>query len=59
MDLVKAKGGKVSGTLIEDPDGYKFELIEKKGRISDPFRHVMLRVGDIDRSINFYQKVNG
>ncbi|GJZ16092.1 probable lactoylglutathione lyase, chloroplastic [Tanacetum coccineum] len=59
MDLVKAKGGKVSGTVVQDPDGYKFELVEKKGRNPDPFRHVMLRVGDIDRSVNFYQKAYG
>lgn len=64
MNLVKAKGGKVTKepspiqAFIEDPDGYTFELIEKKGRISQPLCQVMLRVGDIDRSINFYQQVN-
>ncbi|KAI7741193.1 hypothetical protein M8C21_005269, partial [Ambrosia artemisiifolia] len=62
VDLVKAKGGKVTSepspakAFIEDPDGYTFELIERKGRISEPLCQVMLRVGDIDRSINFYQQ---
>ncbi|KAK1439456.1 hypothetical protein QVD17_05274 [Tagetes erecta] len=65
VDLVKAKGGKVTKepsqlqAFIEDPDGYTFELVEKKGRISEPLCQVMLRVGDIDRSINFYQKAYG
>ncbi|KAI7745115.1 hypothetical protein M8C21_032011, partial [Ambrosia artemisiifolia] len=65
VDLVKAKGGKVTSqpspakAFIEDPDGYTFELIQRKGRISQPLCQVMLRVGDIDRSINFYQQAYG
>ncbi|XP_075107283.1 putative lactoylglutathione lyase isoform X2 [Nicotiana tabacum] len=65
VDLVKAKGGtwnlvqsKVGGTiiaLVEDPDGYKFELLQR-GPTPEPFREVMLRVGDLDQSINFYKK---
>ncbi|KAI7730264.1 hypothetical protein M8C21_020456 [Ambrosia artemisiifolia] len=45
--------------FIEDPDGYTFELIQRKGRISQPLCQVMLRVGDIDRPINFYQQEYG
>lgn len=70
VDLVKAKGGKVtrepgpvkggSSTIafIEDPDGYTFELLEG-GPTLEPLCQVMLRVGDIDRSINFYKKAYG
>ncbi|KAM7459372.1 hypothetical protein LguiA_036366 [Lonicera macranthoides] len=70
VDLVKAKGGKVTqepGPLkggstviafIEDPDGYKFELLEK-GPTPEPLCQVMLRVGDLDRAINFYEKAYG
>lgn len=69
MDLVKAKGGKVTRepgpvkggktiiAFIEDPDGYKFELLEREPT-PEPLCQVMLRVGDLDRSINFYKKVN-
>lgn len=68
MDLIKAKGGKVTRepgpvkggktviAFIEDPDGYKFELLER-GPTPEPLCQVMLRVGDLDHSINFYQKV--
>ncbi|XP_024985665.1 probable lactoylglutathione lyase, chloroplastic [Cynara cardunculus var. scolymus] len=71
VDLVKAKGGKVTRepgplkgsstviALIEDPNGYKFELLERKSRILEPLCEVMLRVGDIDRSIKFYQQAYG
>ncbi|XP_059275056.1 probable lactoylglutathione lyase, chloroplastic isoform X4 [Lycium ferocissimum] len=67
VDLVKAKGGKVLRepgpikdggpiiALVEDPDGYNFEFLERSPTL-EPFRHVMLRVGDLDQSINFYKK---
>ncbi|XP_052488176.1 probable lactoylglutathione lyase, chloroplastic [Gossypium raimondii] len=70
VDLVKAKGGKVTrdpgpvkgGTkiiaFIEDPDGYTFELLEREPT-PEPLCQVMLRVGDLDRSINFYKKAFG
>ncbi|KAF5748258.1 lactoylglutathione lyase chloroplast-like [Tripterygium wilfordii] len=70
VDLVKAKGGKVTQepgpveggstivAFIEDPDGYKFELSER-GPTPEPLCQVMLRVGDLDRSINFYKKAFG
>ncbi|CAK9166092.1 unnamed protein product [Ilex paraguariensis] len=70
VDLVKAKGGKVTRdpgpvkggstviAFIEDPDGYKFELLEREPT-PEPLCQVMLRVGDLDRSINFYKKAFG
>ncbi|GFQ05380.1 probable lactoylglutathione lyase chloroplast [Phtheirospermum japonicum] len=70
VDLIKAKGGKVTRepgpvkggktviAFIEDPDGYKFELLER-GPTPEPLCQVMLRVGDLDRSIEFYEKAFG
>lgn len=70
VNLIKAKGGKVTRepgpvkggssiiASIEDPDGYTFELLER-GPTPEPFCQVMLRVGDLDRSINFYKKAYG
>ncbi|CAA7014931.1 unnamed protein product [Microthlaspi erraticum] len=70
VELIKAKGGKVTRepgpvkggktviAFIEDPDGYKFELLER-GPTPEPFCQVMLRVGDLDRSIKFYEKAFG
>lgn len=39
--------------FVEDPTGYRFELIERKQR--DPLSQVMLRVRDLDKSIAFYE----
>ncbi|PWA98850.1 glyoxalase/Bleomycin resistance protein/Dioxygenase superfamily protein [Artemisia annua] len=70
VDLIKAKGGTVTRepgpvkggksviAFIEDPDGYKFELIER-GPTPEPLCQVMLRVGDLDRSIAFHEKAFG
>eukprot|EP00250_Pteridium_aquilinum_P024438 c29078_g1_i1 orf=267-1430(-) len=70
VELVRAKGGTVSrdagpvkgGTsviaFVDDPDGYKFELIQR-GPTPEPLCQVMLRVGDLDRSIKFYEKAFG
>ncbi|PIA64818.1 hypothetical protein AQUCO_00100348v1 [Aquilegia coerulea] len=70
VDLVKAKGGKVTRepgpvkggntviAFVEDPDGYKFELLER-GPTPEPLCQVMLRVGDLDRAIKFYEKAFG
>ena len=66
MELIRAKGGKITRepgpvkggrsviAFIEDPDGYKFELIER-GPTPEPLCQVMLRVGDLNRSIEFYE----
>lgn len=68
MDLIKQKGGKVTRApgpveggstniaVIEDPDGYKFELLER-GPTREPLCQVILYVEDLDRAINFYKKV--
>ncbi|KAG7030441.1 putative lactoylglutathione lyase, chloroplastic [Cucurbita argyrosperma subsp. argyrosperma] len=70
VELIKTKGGKVTReagpvkggrtviAFVEDPDGYKFELIER-GPTPEPLCQVMLRVGDLDRSIEFYKKAYG
>ncbi|XP_058202500.1 probable lactoylglutathione lyase, chloroplastic isoform X1 [Rhododendron vialii] len=70
VDLVKAKGGKVTGepspikggnttiAFIEDPDGYKFKLLER-GPTPEPLCQLMLRVGDLDRSITYHKKAYG
>ncbi|XP_020266598.1 putative lactoylglutathione lyase [Asparagus officinalis] len=70
VDLIKAKGGKVTRepgpvkggstviAFVEDPDGYKFELLERSST-PEPLCQVMLRVGDLDHSINFYEKAFG
>ncbi|KAL2251169.1 probable lactoylglutathione lyase, chloroplastic [Sesamum indicum] len=70
VELIKAKGGKVTRepgpvkggktviAFIEDPDGYKFELLER-GPTPEPLCQVMLRVGDLDRAIEFYEKAFG
>lgn len=70
VEEIKAKGGKVTRepgpvkggkTVIafaQDPDGYMFELIQR-GPTPEPLCQVMLRVGDLDRSIKFYEKACG
>lgn len=68
MELIKSKGGNVVGepkpaegggtviAFVDDPDGYRFALIQR-APIHDPFAIVNLKVGDLDRAINFYEKV--
>ncbi|KAJ1378966.1 Vicinal oxygen chelate, partial [Sesbania bispinosa] len=70
VEIVRAKGGKIirepapvkggSSTIavIEDPDGYEFELSERAPS-PEPLCQVMLRVGDLDRSVKFYEKALG
>ncbi|KAF7075461.1 hypothetical protein CFC21_080234 [Triticum aestivum] len=70
VELIRAKGGKVTRepgpvkggktviAFIEDPDGYKFEILERPGT-PEPLCQVMLRVGDLDRAISFYEKACG
>jgi lactoylglutathione lyase len=50
------KGGKSVIAFVEDPTGYKFELIQREPT-PEPLCQVMLRVGDLDRSIAFYETV--
>ncbi|XP_066351318.1 lactoylglutathione lyase-like [Miscanthus floridulus] len=66
---VKSKGGKITrepgpvkggSTVIafaQDPDGYMFEL--QRAETPEPLCQVMLRVGDLERSIKFYEKALG
>jgi catechol 2,3-dioxygenase-like lactoylglutathione lyase family enzyme len=68
VDIVRAKGGIITRepgpvkagdsniAVIKDPDGYKLELLERSP-CPEPLCKVMLRVGDLDRSIKFYEKV--
>ena len=42
--------------FAKDPDGYTFGFIQRP-TVHDPFCQVMLRVGDLERSIKFYEKV--
>lgn len=53
------KGGKTNIAFVKDPTGYSWELIERKGDIPEPLAQVMLRVGDLDKSIKFYTEVLG
>lgn len=50
------KGGSTVIAFVKDPDGYMFELIQR-GPTPEPLCQVMLRVGDLDRAIKFYEKV--
>ncbi|KAH7841014.1 hypothetical protein Vadar_024512 [Vaccinium darrowii] len=70
VDLIKAKGGKVTRepapdkggspivAFVEDPDGYKFKLLER-GPTPEPLCQLMLRVGDLDHSITYHKKAYG
>ncbi|KAG2684312.1 hypothetical protein I3843_10G069800 [Carya illinoinensis] len=52
------KGGQSVIAFVKDPDGYVFELIQR-GPTPEPLCQVMLRVGDLDRAIKFYEKALG
>lgn len=54
LGFVKGKCDEV--VFAKDHNGYKFELIERSPT-PEPLCKIMLRIGDLDRSINFYQKV--
>ena len=65
---IKSKGGNITrepgpvkgGTTViafaQDPDGYRFALIQR-AETPEPLCQIMLRVGDLERSIKFYEKV--
>ena len=44
------------GVRVQDPDGYKFEILQRPPT-PEPFSQVMLRVGDLAKSIAFYETV--
>lgn len=50
------KGGSTVIAFVKDPDGYVFELIQRAST-PEPLCQVMLRVGDLYRSVKFYEKV--
>jgi catechol 2,3-dioxygenase-like lactoylglutathione lyase family enzyme len=50
------KGGSTVIAFAQDPDGYRFALIQR-AETPEPLCQVMLRVGDLERSIKFYEKV--
>lgn len=52
------KGGSSIIAFAKDPDGYLFELIDRPNP-PEPLCQVMLRVGDLERSIKFYEKALG
>lgn len=70
VEDIRAKGGKITRepgpvkggstviAFVQDPDGYIFELIQR-GPTPEPLCQVMLRVGNLDRSIQFYEKACG
>lgn len=52
-----AEGGATAiVAFVKEPNGYEFELLQRQPT-PQPLSQVMLRVGDLDRSINFYEKV--
>ncbi|XP_068320395.1 lactoylglutathione lyase GLX1-like [Pyrus communis] len=52
------KGGTSIIAFVKDPDGYTFEIIQRPST-PEPLCQVMLRVGDLERSIKFYEKALG
>jgi hypothetical protein len=53
------KGGKTHIAFVEDPTGYKFELIQREAESPEPFAQVMLRVSNLDKSIKYYEDCLG
>lgn len=51
-----AEGGTTIYAFVKDPDGYSFELLLRPPT-PEPLCQICLNVADIDRSINFYEKV--
>ncbi|CAJ2678031.1 unnamed protein product [Trifolium pratense] len=51
-------GGSTVIAFVKDPDGYIFEILERAST-PEPLCQVMLRVGDLERSIKFYEKALG
>jgi lactoylglutathione lyase len=52
------KGGETVIAFAKDPSGYMWELIQRP-KTSEPLCQVMLRVSDLDKSIEYYTKVLG
>ncbi|CAI8590680.1 unnamed protein product [Vicia faba] len=68
VENVRAKGGVVTRepalfgdtvyAFVKDPDGYVFDIVQKAST-PEPLCHIMFRVGDLDRTIKFYEKALG
>lgn len=67
-DAGPVKGGKTVIAFVDDPTGYKWELIErpavkeggeKAQEINEPIAQVMLRVTDLEKSIKYYTECLG
>ncbi|KAK9805060.1 hypothetical protein WJX73_009319 [Symbiochloris irregularis] len=59
-DAGPVKGGKSVIAFVEDPTGYKWEIIGgEEGNIREPIAQVMLRVTDLDASIKYYTECLG
>lgn len=52
------KGGNSVIAFVKDPDGYTFELIQRPST-PEPLCQIMLRVGDLERAISFYERALG
>jgi hypothetical protein len=51
------KDGSTVTAFIEDPSGYRFELLGRRPT-REPLCEVMLQAGDLDRVIALYEKVS-
>ncbi|BDA47561.1 probable lactoylglutathione lyase [Coccomyxa sp. Obi] len=58
-DAGPVKGGQTVIAFVDDPTGYKWELIQRPEPIPEPIAQVMLRVTDLDRSIQYYTEALG
>jgi len=53
------KGGNRPIAFVKDPTGWSFELIQREGKIVEPFAQVMLRVSNLEKSIAYYTQALG
>eukprot|EP01080_Neovahlkampfia_damariscottae_P001431 gene1431-12050_t len=53
------KGGKTVIAFVLDPEDKKIEYIQKSEdrELTSEFNHIMLRVGDLEKSVEFYKKL--
>lgn len=58
-DAGPVKGGTSVIAFVDDPTGYKWEIIGRPAEIPEPIAQVMLRVSDLEKSIKYYTDVLG
>jgi hypothetical protein len=53
------KGGTTVIAFVLDPEGKKIEYIQnsKERTLTSEFNHIMIRVGDLDKSVEFYKSL--